>query len=532
MADLSIQEYVAHKRAARKGVAVVEAPVPKEEPPLFQTVFITKRRSWRGLALSLCLHCFCIFVVIPFSYWLSDSEEAAWRQQARLLRPLEVTIPDRLYFSGYEPPPKPPEELPAKPKVPPTKEAAKTEQALPAPAPRPNKIIPRQFKLSDLPRNPNSDQTLVQLHLPPDLPLVAQQKLPTLLLTAPLLPAPPPKTFIRPGRSALPAVAPKVDAPPELATPSEANQDIQIANMLAGPEEALLRLPRPSLEARVFRPPAAGGSGRGASVSPSLGEPINILSVSSNPAALHDRITIPLGNQVGNLRLPPPPADATGPLGIPSPTAGNAVRITGSEGDGEGDTGAGHPGGTGGTKQGQGFEIAMNSPSVSVDYSTPIRIEHPANEVFDIVVVQSSVEEGFPESAGALSGQPIYTVYLKVGAPRAWLLQYCLPKGTGKGPTVVGNTVYIGRETPIKAPFPLVTVLPPVTMQARTAYIMVHGFVDKAGQFKDLTVLHAPDDQVKKLLLPQLAEWQFRPATRDGVPVLVEILLAIPPQAG
>jgi len=111
-------------------------------------------------------------------------------------------------------------------------------------------------------------------------------------------------------------------------------------------------------------------------------------------------------------------------------------------------------------------------------------------------------------------------------------MQYCIPKGVEDSPKVVGGTVYIGKPAPLKAPFPLVTVLPPVTAQPRTAYIMVHGFLDKGGQFKDMTVLRAPDQQVSVLLLPQLSQWHFRPATRDGVPILVEVLLAIPPHEG
>lgn len=165
-------------------------------------------------------------------------------------------------------------------------------------------------------------------------------------------------------------------------------------------------------------------------------------------------------------------------------------------------------------------------------YASAIRIEHPSNAQFDVVVMQSSADEGFPESAGVLSGQPVYTVYLQVGAPRAWLLQYCIPKDTGPVTKVVGGAVYIGKATPVKAPFPLVTVLPPATMMPRSSYIMVHGFVDKAGKFKDMNVLRAPADQIRELLIPQLTEWVFRPATRDGIPVLVEVLLAIPPHEG
>ena len=55
---------------------------------------------------------------------------------------------------------------------------------------------------------------------------------------------------------------------------------------------------------------------------------------------------------------------------------------------------------------------------------TPLRVLHPNNGVFDVVVVQSSGAEAFPEASAALSGRPIYTVYLQVGAPKEWIMQY------------------------------------------------------------------------------------------------------------
>jgi hypothetical protein len=94
----------------------------------------------------------------------------------------------------------------------------------------------------------------------------------------------------------------------------------------------------------------------------------------------------------------------------------------------------------------------------------------------------------------------------------------------------VGGAVNIGSPSPIKAPFPLVTLLPPVTMLPRAGYIIVHGSVDAQGQFKDLTVIRAPNAKMKELIVSELAKWHFRPAVRDGAPVVVEILLAIPPQ--
>jgi hypothetical protein len=42
--------------------------------------------------------------------------------------------------------------------------------------------------------------------------------------------------------------------------------------------------------------------------------------------------------------------------------------------------------------------------------------------------------------------------------------------------------------------------------------------------------MRAPNAKIRELVLNELLKWQFRPAVRDGVPITVEVLLAIPPQ--
>ena len=103
------------------------------------------------------------------------------------------------------------------------------------------------------------------------------------------------------------------------------------------------------------------------------------------------------------------------------------------------------------------------------------------------MVVQSSTSETFSEGAEALSGRPIYTVYLQVGAPREWILQYCVPNMAG--PVQTGGLVTLGNPEPVGAPYPMVTVRPPEDWRHGRDYLLVHGFLDESGRFRDMTIL-------------------------------------------
>jgi hypothetical protein len=151
---------------------------------------------------------------------------------------------------------------------------------------------------------------------------------------------------------------------------------------------------------------------------------------------------------------------------------------------------------------------------------------HPSNGVFD-VVVQSSGLDGFPESSGVLSGKPIYSVYLAVGAPKEWILQYCVPAGEADSVQVVGGVVKLGVNAPLVAPYPQTTFRPPPHNRPG-GYMMVHGFIGVHGRFQDLKVLGSGDSMENADAISILGQWEFRPATRQGQPMHVEILLAIP----
>ena len=166
-------------------------------------------------------------------------------------------------------------------------------------------------------------------------------------------------------------------------------------------------------------------------------------------------------------------------------------------------------------------------PPVAVP-PVPTRIVQPVNGVFDIVI-QTSSDEALPEATGALSGKPIYTVYLQVGAPKTWIMQYCLPKAVERKPIQQGGVVYLGNPAPVRAPYPLVTLTPSLDWGESAGYVLIRGLLDTKGKFQDLEMWHGATKAVVEVIIDALDKWDFRPATQDGRPVAVQVLLVIPP---
>jgi hypothetical protein len=159
----------------------------------------------------------------------------------------------------------------------------------------------------------------------------------------------------------------------------------------------------------------------------------------------------------------------------------------------------------------------------------PIRITHTPTGSFDVVIAQSgATRDDLPDVAGILTGNPIYTVYLRVGDEREWLLEYCLP-----GEKQVQSSPYevnIGPVTQVTPPYPLFTSIPGSVLQQRhREYIVLHGRLTADGSFRDVKAADS-GNALGREILAMLGDWQFRPALRDRTPVGVEILLVVPPR--
>jgi hypothetical protein len=158
--------------------------------------------------------------------------------------------------------------------------------------------------------------------------------------------------------------------------------------------------------------------------------------------------------------------------------------------------------------------------------AAPIQKTYPKAGAFDVVVAHPSAPPDIPGGKFQLKGTPVYTVYLNVGSNREWILRYCATT-PAEQPRATGNVIQLGNPAPIAPPYPQFTIVPPGDGN-RDRIAVLHGFVTNKGQFRSLEAARVEDESLLQSIESHLAQWLFRPATRDGVPIEVEILLLLP----
>ncbi len=154
---------------------------------------------------------------------------------------------------------------------------------------------------------------------------------------------------------------------------------------------------------------------------------------------------------------------------------------------------------------------------------TARHIALPRDGKFSMVMVGDSSLDAYPEAANTWNGRLAYTVYLHVGQPRSWILQYSLPRSAQAGGS--------GAIPRVDAPWPIDMLIPNIEdFSAQADAVVLHGFLNPEGHFEQLNVVFPPRFSRSAFLLEALKEWLFRPAIQNGQPTTLEILLVIPSQ--
>jgi hypothetical protein len=361
---------------------------------------------------------------------------------------------------------------------------------------------------------------------------------------------PPPKQTVSPGRTEAPSAPPKLGAPSPVAAVPNREQVVKDINLTLPQKEAPIApaLPLPNsatIPVRlrdVLEPQAA-------SFDPLLGQATNILAIGTERQDVRD-VEIPRGLQniprpagldtyVGGNGGTTPPSRTTGQDSIEpnrgSPVVGaNQTEAAGSLGLVPGkSTGSGSAAAANArTAPSAGIaELSADKAGMPSTSSRPpevLHIQHPSNGSFDVVIMQSAVRSDLPETDGMLSGSPVYSVYLRVGDHKEWLLEYCTAATKAVQPNPY--QLNIGDAGPVTPPYPLATAIPNYVLSQRIPkHIVLHGFLTTAGRFREVKATD-PSNPITAQILELLSEWQFRPALLNKSPIEIEILLVIPPR--
>ncbi len=258
--------------------------------------------------------------------------------------------------------------------------------------------------------------------------------------------------------------------------------------------------------------------------------PVTTAEGSAQPTTASVMSLSDLGMKAGDLTLPPVNESASsyapGALsaGQPQDSAlagqANPAAKPGDMGAVQGPREAGTPQDSALTTQGAEGASGLTGSGHGNQLSTT-QISLPKDGQFGAVVVGSSLDEKYPETAHIWGDRLSYTVFLHVGLSKSWILQYSLSR--------TDSAAAAGNIAHIEAPWPYNIVRPNISPGAIDAdALMVHGNINQDGRFETLAVLFPPQFTETQFVLDSLAKWQFRPATQNGQDVAVEVLLIIP----
>jgi hypothetical protein len=337
----------------------------------------------------------------------------------------------------------------------------------------------------------------------------------------------PRREFVAPGRTQPKAVQPRLDAPPKLAVSNRASAAGALNVALAHSPNTNPVLPLPDSAVVPVRAPGGKNADDAGELGGSKGEAAQLIVISPVTAAPGSIAEAPRG-----LRNVPPSGDpnSSGGKGAAGGSGSAQSSARGSAASTSRGAGAGNGSGDG-TDDRAGPSVANRSlpgPSAAITAAPRIRIANPPNGAFDVVVTQSATPPALQGLGVSLAGSPVFTVYLKVGDDREWLLQYCLP--VASKPVTNPYEIFVGAPAAIVPPYPLSTVIPKSILGRRSASsVAFHGRLTASGAFLNLEL--TPQKSALGLqILPMLDDWRFRPAAVDGRPSEIEILLVVPGQ--
>jgi hypothetical protein len=389
-------------------------------------------------------------------------------------------------------------------------------------------------------RPDNARQTIIQPSSPPDLRIQTELKLPNIVLGDPTAPKKPRiATEMAKPRQQNGQVA-EVGAP----TLTPVNPDIPLNTFERA--NSAPRLPVQGLSAPARRDTGFGADN--AADAPDVGgaqagSALMVLGV--DPAEQGSQLAIPPGNRFGEFSI----SGGEGVTGTPGGTVEGHLNggTGGSKGGGdEISTGVG-PGnrGGGGGSAGSTGPVSISGSAGKGEGPGLLDPKFIANMVYPVISAVKIRRNPMVVSAGPIGGggldvygtlkcERIYTIFLPM--PRAsWTMQYCQKGSTAPQPKAQAQSTVIRLESGLVPPDPDTDTRfdfrrLPVPLEKAQKMIVLKGMLKEDGTVSDLTIYQSVVPAMDEAARIAFSRWKFRPATRDGKPVGVEILVGIPPE--
>ena len=387
------------------------------------------------------------------------------------------------------------------------------------------------------PRPNNPKQTIYQSASAPDLRITMDLKLPNVLVGTTAVPRP--QIHFDPNSPRPVQVKKSVAAEPAPALTTSASPSVVPVSELTSTHPNL-PVP-PSAPVEMTQTQNALPSADGASLSGK--EESALVIVGADPSqAMASLLALPPGNRWAELSISPVGGGAGSPGGVPGRARISGSASTGSEGDasasarrGESGRGAGNTGGagilsiTGGVGENSGALDPMLPANMVYAISASVLPRKNA-----LVVSAGPMGGGGLGVYGALNCGKIYTVFLQMPG-KSWTLQFCQAKH--EAPT---NAASLGRSAVVRIEEGLLPPDPelrfdfrrlPLPPENAHKLILLKGLIREDGTVDLVQVYRSllpPMDEAARLAL---SRWKFKPATRGGQPVSVEILVGIPSDA-
>lgn len=435
-----------------------------------------------------------------------------------------------------------------------------------------------QHVVSNPPNPTNHIQTILQPDLPHPPILKAFVPLPNLVTLAQALPPPPsPPPPAKPApKVAEPPPQPIVRREPQVRVPvislpgprpvevpkltlpaTPANPSATLADTPAPPPAAPPAPPQKAPEAKPATPQALPvGQSKSAH---------DLLALSPVPDARNNAANVPEGEARGQFAISPLPSSNRSSSGLGSGDGNNntktlavgagsgAVEIAGAgDGEGSGGSGAGGAGAGSGPGPGHGSGTSHGTGAgggpgpgpfagmtiqgaegpaggITISGASPPPADNHAGGSYGLTIVTTGNSGGGVGDFGIFRNEAVFTVYMDSAetaddpAPH-WALQYAVLNPAGAALQDLLPPVPLKKRTPVWPPDQL----------ARFAgqQIAVYAVIDEEGKIRHFKVLQSPNYRLGEIILTVLDQWTFRPATMNGKPVAVKVVLGIPVSSG